>query len=76
MRSTPEYTASYLNTSYRRKPDVTYIRLNPVGGLDTVDLAQFTRGADIEAITNQYLEIPEVGDQVVNFAASFVSLTV
>ena len=47
-----------------------------MGGLDTVDLAQFTRGADIEAITNQYLEIPEVADQVVYFAASFVSLTV
>ena len=62
----------------RRKPEITYVRLNPVGGLATIDLAQFTRGADIEAITNQYLEIPEVTDQVVNFAASIqvVSRTV
>jgi len=43
--------------------------LNPPGGLDTIDLADFARGADIEAVTNQYLEIPEVADQVVNCAA-------
>jgi hypothetical protein len=34
-----------------------------------IDLAEFTRGADIEAITNQYLEIPEVADQVEKLAA-------
>jgi hypothetical protein len=49
--------------------------LNPVGGLDTIDLAEITRGADIEAITNQYLGIPDVVNQVVDFAASFVSQT-
>ena len=62
----------------RRKPQITYVRLNPVGGLATIDLAEFTRGADIEAITNQYLEIPEVADQVEKLAASIhdVSRTV
>ena len=62
----------------RRKSEIKYVRLNPVGGLADIDLAQFTRGADIEAVTNQYLEIPEVTDQVVNFAASIqvVSRTV
>jgi hypothetical protein len=50
--------------------------LNPPGGLDTIDLADFARGADIEAVTNQYLEIPEVADQVVNCAITIVSRTV
>jgi hypothetical protein len=70
---------SYLITNYkRRKPEITYVRLNPSRGLADIDLAEFTRGADIEAITNQYLERPEVADQVVNFAASIkvVSRTV
>ena len=68
----PEYIP-FLIAYQRRKPEVTYIRLNPVGGLATIDLAQFTRGADIEAITNQYLEMPEVAKEVANFVASIVS---
>jgi hypothetical protein len=41
---------------------MAYLRLNPPGGLSTIDLVDFTRGADIEFITNQYLEAPEVID--------------
>jgi response regulator RpfG family c-di-GMP phosphodiesterase len=80
VRSIPEYIPHPLSNHrlQRRKAEIKYVRLNPVGGLATIDLAQFTRGADIEAITNQYLEIPEVADQVENFAASIqvVSRTV
>ena len=54
----------------RRKSEITYIRLNPVGGLAVIDLAEFTRGADIETVTIQYLGFPEVTVQVENFAAS------
>jgi hypothetical protein len=46
--------------------------LNPPGGLDTIDLADFTRGADIEVITNQYLENPEVIEQVSNLAVTLI----
>jgi hypothetical protein len=56
----------------RRTPKLTYVRLNPPGGLDTIDLADVTRGADIEAITNQYLEIPEVTELVLNIAETIV----
>jgi hypothetical protein len=57
---------------YRRVPKLTYLRLNPPGGLDTIDLADFARGADIEAITNQYLGSPEVADQISTFATTLV----
>ena len=37
-----------------------------------IDLADFARGADIEAITNQYLENPEVIEQVSNVAVTLI----
>ena len=80
MRSISEYILHPLSNRklQRRNPQITYVRLNPVGGLATIDLAEFTRRADIKAITNQYLEIPEVADQVEDLAASIhdVSRTV
>ena len=48
------------------------MHLNPPDGLDTIDLADFTRGADIEAITNQYLENPDVIEQVSNIAVTLI----
>ena len=45
-----------------------YVRLNPVGGLSTVNLADFTRGAEIELITTEYLRHPNVDDIIDNCA--------
>lgn len=47
-----------------------------MGGLDKIDLEDFARGADILFITNQFLDMPRVVDQIVEFAASIVSRTV